>query len=99
MKENNKYTAAEIARYHAGKMSAQEMHAIEKAALQDPFLADALEGYTNTPHFEKDLGEIRQRLAEKTNQKKVISIFSLARNGWWRVAALVIIITGAGYFI
>jgi Gram-negative bacterial tonB protein. len=98
MKENKKYTAAEIARYHAGKMSVQEMHAIEKAALQDPFLADALEGYLHTPHFKDDLKDIQQRLAEKRKHKKVFSIFSIAGNSWWRVAALVIIIAGVGYF-
>jgi hypothetical protein len=96
--ENKKYTAAEIARYHVGKMSAQEMHAIEKAALQDPFLSDALEGYEHAPHFEEDLEDIRSRLAEKRKKKKVFSFFSLGDNGWWRVAALFIVIAGAGYF-
>src|SRR5512141_2641382 len=98
MKEYKKYSAAEIERYHAGKMSVQEMHAIEKAALQDPFLADALEGYQHMPHFKEDLEEIQQRLAERTKQRKVFSIYSLADKGWWRVAALLIIIAGAGYF-
>jgi TonB family protein len=98
MKEIKKYTAAEIARYHAGKMSAQEMHAIEKAALQDPFLADAIEGYEHTPHFKEDVEEIQQRLAAKTKQKKVFLLYSLADKGWGRVAALVIIFAGVGYF-
>ena len=32
------YTFEDIQRYLQGKMSAAEMHAMEKAALQDPFL-------------------------------------------------------------
>ena len=38
------YTAADIEKYWKGKLSAAEMHAMEKAAMEDPFLSDALEG-------------------------------------------------------
>ena len=44
----NRFTASDIEKYHKGLLSAQEKHALEKAALDDPFLADALEGYTTT---------------------------------------------------
>lgn len=40
----NQYNAVDIQRYLDGKMSAAEMHAFEKASLDDPFLADAIEG-------------------------------------------------------
>ena len=43
------YTFEDIQRYLQGKMSAAEMHEIEKAALQDPFLSDAIEGYREVP--------------------------------------------------
>lgn len=39
------YSQADIERYLQGKMTHAEMHALEKAALQDPFLADAIEGF------------------------------------------------------
>ncbi len=39
------FTAADIEKYHKGLLSAKERHDLEKAALDDPFLADALEGY------------------------------------------------------
>lgn len=51
------YTQADIERYLQGKMTNAEMHAIEKAALQDPFLADAIEGYKIT-NFDKAKEEI-----------------------------------------
>jgi hypothetical protein len=97
MKENKRYTADDFKRYHAGAMPTAEMHELEKAALEDPFLADALEGYLNTPSFENDIKELKERLNKKRN-KKIFSISSLAQSGWWRIAALFIIIAGAGYF-
>ena len=48
MANNNKhinYAKADIEKYLQGKMNAAEMYALEKAALQDPFLADAIEGF------------------------------------------------------
>ena len=39
------FTADDIEKYHKGVLSAKEMHDLEKAAMDDPFLADALEGY------------------------------------------------------
>ncbi len=98
MEEKDKtYTAADFARYHAGTMPVAEMHALEKAALEDPFLTDALEGYAYSESPEKDIAELRELLAEKRKKKKAFSIASLAGNKWWRVAALFIIVFGVGY--
>ncbi len=99
MAEKNKiYTAADFERYHSGTMPANEMHELEKAALEDPFLADALEGYAYTSSFKNDVAGLKERLNEKRKKKKVFSISSFAQSGWWRIAALLIIIMGAGYF-
>jgi len=99
MKENEKkYNAIDFARYHSGAMPADEMHALEKAALEDPFLADALEGYAFSKDPEKELEEIKMRLEEKRNYKKVFSISSLSSGAWWKIAAMFILFAGAGYF-
>ena len=99
MKENNKkYSAIDFARYHSGEMLPDEMHALEKAALEDPFLADALEGYINSKNAEKELDEIRMRLDEKRKRQKVFSINSLSSGAWWKIAAMFILFAGAGYF-
>lgn len=99
MKENNKkYNAVDFARYHSGQMSPDEMHALEKAALEDPFLADALEGYMYSKDAEKELGQIRIQLDEKRKQQKVFSISSLSPGAWWKIAAMFIVFAGAGYF-
>jgi hypothetical protein len=49
MSVNNRhhiYTEADIRRYLEGGMSRAEMHRLEVAALDDPFLHDAVDGYT-----------------------------------------------------
>ena len=99
MEEKNKiYTAADFARYHAGTMPPGEMHELEKAALEDPFLEDALEGYTHSLDVEDDIKELKTRLAEKRKKQRVFFISSLAQNRWLRIAALFIIVAGAGFF-
>jgi hypothetical protein len=47
MSQENKhsFTAENLIRYHRGELSPKEMHQLEKAALEDAFLAEALEGY------------------------------------------------------
>ena len=44
MSNGYNYTAKDFERYHNGGMTAAEMHQLEKAALNDPMLADALDG-------------------------------------------------------
>lgn len=88
------YTASDIQRYHSGGMSPQEMHLLEKAALDDPFLADALEGYALTPTPVQDIAEIRERLRQKTDTRKVVPLFT--RYPWMRAAAIILFVVGAG---
>ena len=96
-KKTKTYTAIDFARYHSGNMETKEMHALEKAALEDPFLADALEGYMHTESATEDMQHLKSMLAEKTKAKKVYSIASVSQNVWWRVAAIFILIGIAGY--
>lgn len=99
MKENRKkYNAIDFARYHSGEMSPDEMHDLEKAALHDPFLADALDGYAYTENAEKELGEIKMHLDEKRKQQHVFPFFSRSLQSWWKIAAMFIIIAGGAYF-
>lgn len=95
MKENKTYTAADLERYHTGSMPASEMHALEKAALEDPFLADALEGYGYSSSAKNDIQELRQKLFEKERNKNKTPVYSIKRNVWWRIAALFVIVAGA----
>jgi hypothetical protein len=99
------FSAVDIERYHKGLLSAEERHALEKAALDDPFLADALEGYS-TPgvEVESDLAELRQRLVTRSGGAKVIPLGANSKPfPWLRVAAILVLALGAGllsyYFI
>ncbi|HRP54631.1 carboxypeptidase-like regulatory domain-containing protein [Agriterribacter sp.] len=100
MPENNKhiksYTAADIQRYLNREMPALERHAMEKAALEDPFLAEAIEGYAqhSPATFLQDIEGLKKRLQEK-NDTKVIPV----RSGkvWWSAAAAILIMCGAAF--
>jgi TonB family protein len=100
-KDNNikNYSAADIEKYHKGLLSAKERNDLEKAALDDPFLADALEGYAvaGVDHA-ADIDVLKKRLAEKVESGKVIAMKGGGKTSfpWLRVAALVIVIAGAG---
>jgi cytoskeletal protein RodZ len=92
------YSFEDIQRYLQGKTPAAEMHAIEKAALQDPFLADAIEGYreTDAAKAAKHLDKINAGLFAEKQQSKVASFNNRTR--WLNVAAVLIIIAGIALF-
>lgn len=96
MAQNYKYIAADFERYHSGKMSEAEMHALEKAALEDPFLADGLDGYAYTDSPAKDIADIKERLTARRKKKKIFPVIQL-QNTWLRIAAMIILIAGIGY--
>jgi len=98
--DNNLYNAAAIQRYLNGQMSDSEMHALELAALEDPFLADAIEGYKETLSHNgmdtsADLEDLRRRLTirvESTQKNKIIALY---KSSGWKVAAMILVIAGA----
>ncbi|HTH54535.1 MAG TPA: TonB family protein [Cyclobacteriaceae bacterium] len=54
----------DIIKYKNGELTAKEMHALEKKALNDPFLADALEGIENvsTESLAEDIADLNQKI-------------------------------------
>ena len=105
MSEEKKYqefSASDIERYHKGLLTPKEMNAIEKAALEDPFLADAIEGYTDSrSSVQSDLSQLKDRLAERIQGAKVVPIIPNKKRDflWLRVAAMVVVLAGAGLLI
>ena len=91
------FSAHDIERYHAGLLSAAEMHALEKAALDDPFLADALEGYVHSASPQKDLELLKKRLFEKARKKR--SILYVLNTPAFKVAVMVLVLAGSGWLI
>ena len=78
-------------------MSEAEMHAIEKAALEDPFIADALEGYSYTTTPAKDITELKEKLsAKEKNNRRGILFLQPKQKVWLRIAAIFILVIGVG---
>lgn len=96
-KENKIYSAEDIRKYLEGELSGPEMQTLEKAALDDPFLADAIEGLEerlkHPASIASDLAELRERLAErirsKEKRKGIVLLFSK-----WQIAAAVLFVIG-----
>src|SRR5690606_7748734 len=89
--------------YLRGQLTPGQMHAMEKAALEDPMLADALEGFTMvdsnaiTPGSQELHHRLKQRLSKE--EKQETPVFSFKRNNWLRIAALFILVAGLGFVI
>jgi len=92
------YSARDIQQYLEGKLSAAEMHAIEKAALDDPFLADAIEGYAviDVNQQKKDLQSLRIDLEKRINKEKKKSVLVPI---WMRAAIIVLAVSVGGLAI
>src|SRR5215216_4899529 len=95
---NKEYSAVDIERYHSGQMSAEERHALEKAALDDAFLSDALEGYAYTATASEDVLKLQTRLNEKTGKNKVVPLFFSNRK-WIRAAAVILVVAGSMWLL
>ncbi|MCO5240377.1 MAG: carboxypeptidase-like regulatory domain-containing protein [Chitinophagaceae bacterium] len=93
-KHNKTYSVADIQRYLDRQMSAQERYALEKAALEDPFLAEAIEGYLQHPSSTRlaDIEELEKRIQKKAKGKgTLLRSIKIA----WSAAAAFLIISGA----
>lgn len=96
---HKEFTAQDIERYYNGTMSYLEMHQLEKAAMEDPFLADALEGYSYTTTPAQDSGYLHSRLQSKMVTGDVVPIKKFDKNQFLKIAALFILLAGSGWAI
>lgn len=78
-------------------MTREEMHALEKAAMSDPFLADALEGYQHAHDPVAELGTLRSLLADKIKAPVSVPRIGTAKTYWWKIAASIIVVGGLSY--
>ncbi|MBP6023219.1 carboxypeptidase-like regulatory domain-containing protein [Ferruginibacter sp.] len=95
-KENHiNYTAEDIQQYLSGKLTPLQMNAMEKAALTDPFLAEAIEGYESMQQedWKKQLAELKEGFSQQKNTTaKVIAL--PRKTNWFKYAAAVLLIGG-----
>jgi hypothetical protein len=87
--------APDFERYYKGSMPASERHALEKAALDDPFLQDALDGYAFAADPLPTLENLRQQL--QVTNKPVAKIVWFRQKNFQRLirVAAILLITGA----
>ena len=102
-KPDKLYTAEDIQKYISGKMPSAEMHSMEKAALNDPFLAEAMEGFLESkdPHLAQHLLLLRERIT-KRSEKTGVLILSPTIGKWWKTVAAILIlstITGIAFLL
>lgn len=86
-----------IRQYLAGELDDKAMHALERQALDDPFLADALEGYSlHTPeqaaHQEELVSRLSDRVASRGRIRPMIYRAAAA-------AAILLLMFSAGWFL
>lgn len=102
MSANDKYkhySAADIRKYLQGDLSAREMQALEAAALEDPFLADALEGIEKDRQlrgetaFREDLAGLKERLDLRIAKKNKGTVLPFYHSGWRAIAAIIILVS------
>lgn len=95
--KNRKY---DIEKYLRGELSPAEMHALEKEALDDPFLAEALEGLEQAggaDNFLQDLHRLNRKVHDRARHRKdkTIKIW-----GWTAgMAAAVLLVAVSGFLV
>lgn len=89
----------DIERYLRGELTSAEMHALEKEALHDPFLAEALEGveHAGADNFLYDLHRLNQSVHKRTRSRKDRTIQMW---GWIAgVAATIMLVCVSGFLV
>ncbi|MBA4851657.1 energy transducer TonB [Emticicia sp. BO119] len=105
--EHNALSAEDLKRYEAGEMTFQEMNRVERILLEQPFYADAVEGFSEIKKDQistnKNLTDLKAKLRNRTNQTftKPAPIFTIAKI--WKpvsiAATLLLIFTGTYYLM
>ena len=77
-----------IRKYFNGELSPVAQHELEKRALDDPFLQDAMDGFEQFSNLQKDFNALNNRLADRIKKKeKVVAIWGFKQ---WTIAASLI---------
>lgn len=87
-----------IRQYLAGELDDKAMHDLERQALDDPFLADALEGYaTHAPEQQTHQADLVSRLEARVAPKE--SKVRVLYYRWAAAAAILLLMFSAGWFL
>ena len=103
------YTGEDLLRYARGQMTTQQMHALEKAALEDAFLAEALDGYmegnTNLQSgaeqnkIGKKLEALKTNIGAREKVKTEAKVIPLLRKKWLQYAVAASVLLAGGWWV
>ncbi len=96
---NKQWGVLDFGRYHSGQMPPLEMHALEKAALDDPFLDDALEGYAYTKTPVADIAALKNKLNPQKEQAKIVWYNQKGVSQFLKIAAALILFAGFAWLL
>lgn len=84
--------------YIQGNRRGKEAHLIEKEAMKDPFLADALEGYENVSgNHQREANKLQKNIIKRQKQIAANAAGKKPFNlKGWAIAASVLLVVGAG---
>jgi len=92
---NEPWGAADFERYYKGNMPFEERHALEKAALDDPFLQDALDGYAFSSNPVAEITALQQQLNGPTTPTIRLAWFRQPHLQQWLRAAVLLLCLGS----
>ncbi len=78
MSLKTKHINKKLDRYFKGEMTGIEMHQLEKEALSDSFLKDAMDGYSENPGSLKDFNQNIHRRLNSKGKYWLITVLSIA---------------------
>ena len=93
------WTVEDFIRYHSGKMPEQEMYALEKASLDDPFLEDALEGYAFVKTPVAAIKELKNKLSSKKEEVKIVWYKQKGSSQILKIAAVLLLFAGFAWLL
>lgn len=96
MEMDNTYNIIRIQQYLKGELTPEEMNQLERQALEDPFLNDAIEGYAVKGVSHTKLTLLQQRLQDRIAQQpqeRSRMLFNSQRLGIAAVACLLFILS------
>jgi hypothetical protein len=96
----NKWGVADFERYHRDEMSLDRRHALEKAALEDPFLQDALDGYVFAKSPISDVKNLGIRITTRGERNIVALWFEKSSPvQLLKIAAMLVLLAGFSWLI
>lgn len=99
MNTNPTYQQELLRKYIDGSITEAERHALDKLALDDPFLFDALEGiYVNKKQSSREIEEIQKNIGSSQNNKSTKSR-RIVPWQWMSIAAGIFIVMVIGFLI